>query len=39
VVTIEVPGGGGYGNPEKRRRELIEKDIKAGLVKNPHRTF
>jgi N-methylhydantoinase B/oxoprolinase/acetone carboxylase alpha subunit len=39
VVTIEVPGGGGYGNPEKRRRELIEKDIKAGLVKKPHRTF
>lgn len=32
VVTIEVPGGGGYGRPEKRRRELIEQDIKAGLV-------
>jgi N-methylhydantoinase B len=32
VVTIEVPGGGGYGKPEKRRRELIEKDIEAGLV-------
>jgi N-methylhydantoinase B len=36
VVTIEVPGGGGYGEPEKRRRELIEMDIKAGLVtENP----
>jgi N-methylhydantoinase B len=32
VVSIEVPGAGGYGNPEKRSRELIEKDIKAGLV-------
>lgn len=31
-VTIEVPGGGGYGKPENRRRELIEQDIKAGLV-------
>ena len=32
MVTIEVPGGGGYGRPENRRRELIEKDIEAGLV-------
>jgi len=32
VVTIEVPGGGGYGKPEKRRQELIEKDKEAGLV-------
>ena len=32
MVTIEVPGGGGYGRPENRRQELIEKDIEAGLV-------
>jgi N-methylhydantoinase B len=32
VVTIELPGGGGYGNPEKRRQELKEKDIRLGLV-------
>ena len=32
VVTIELSGGGGYGNPKKRRRELIEKDTIAGLV-------
>jgi len=32
MVTIEVPGGGGYGNPENRSHELIEKDFKAGLV-------
>lgn len=32
VVTIELPGGGGYGNLENRSQELIEKDIRAGLV-------
>ena len=32
VVTIELPGGGGYGNPENRKPDLVEKDIKAGLV-------
>lgn len=32
VVSIELPGGGGYGNPEKRRKDLIEKDIRLGLV-------
>jgi N-methylhydantoinase B len=32
VVTIDLPGGGGYGKPEHRKRELIEKDLKAGLV-------
>lgn len=38
-ITIELPGGGGYGKPEKRRRELIDNDIKEGLVtKNPHRS-
>ena len=36
TVTIEVPGGAGYGKPENRRHELIQEDIKAGLVsKNP----
>lgn len=32
VVTIELPGGGGYGNPDKRKPDLVDKDIKAGLV-------
>ncbi len=32
VVSIEVCGGGGYGDPQKRRQELIEKDKKAGLI-------
>jgi N-methylhydantoinase B len=32
LVTIELPGGGGYGNPENRTPELIEKDIRSGLI-------
>jgi N-methylhydantoinase B/oxoprolinase/acetone carboxylase alpha subunit len=32
VFTIELPGGGGYGSSEKRRRELTEKDVRLGLV-------
>jgi len=32
VVTVDLPGGGGYGKPELRKRELIEKDLRAGLV-------
>ena len=32
VVTLDLPGGGGYGRPENRKRELIEKDIRKGLV-------
>jgi N-methylhydantoinase B len=32
VVTIELPGGGGYGKPENRKPALIEMDMKAGLV-------
>ena len=32
VVTVDLPGGGGYGKPEHRKGSLIEKDLKAGLV-------
>ena len=31
-LTIEMPGGGGYGNPKKRNRKKIVEDIKAGLI-------
>ncbi len=31
-ITIETPGGAGYGKPENRRQDLIEKDIKDGLI-------
>jgi N-methylhydantoinase B len=32
LVTLDLPGGGGYGPPENRKQELIEKDITKGLV-------
>lgn len=32
VVTIELCGGGGYGDPKKRKQALIEKDIADGMV-------
>jgi N-methylhydantoinase B len=31
-LTVEVPGGGGWGDPRKRARELIARDVKQGLV-------
>jgi N-methylhydantoinase B len=32
VVRLLLPGGGGYGDPKKRDRELIERDLKNGYV-------
>lgn len=32
VVTMEVGGGGGYGSPEQRSRELVRHDVRAGYV-------
>ena len=32
VVRIETPGGGGYGPPEERERELILKDYREGRL-------
>ena len=31
-LIIEMPGGGGYGNPKNRDRKKIAQDIKAGLI-------
>ena len=31
-LVVELPGGGGLGDPKKRSRERIEADIAAGLV-------
>ena len=31
-LIIEMPGGGGYGNPKSRDRKKIAEDIKAGLI-------
>jgi N-methylhydantoinase B len=31
-LELELPGGGGWGNPLERPRELVESDIQQGLV-------
>lgn len=31
-LTIEMPGGGGYGNPKNRDRKKIVEDIKGGII-------
>ena len=35
-LIIEMPGGGGYGNPKNRNRKKIVEDIKAGLINADH---
>jgi len=32
TLVFETPGGGGFGKPEDRAPELIEKDVREGLV-------
>jgi N-methylhydantoinase B len=32
VVTIEAPGGGGYGNPRERDPEMVAADVREGYV-------
>ncbi len=32
VLVIKTPGGGGYGNPAERERELILKDVVNGFI-------
>jgi N-methylhydantoinase B len=31
-LTIELPGGGGWGEAKTRPRELVEDDLRQGLV-------
>jgi len=31
-VVVETPGGGGLGDPKRRSRELVERDVRDGLV-------
>lgn len=38
VVRLELGGGGGYGDPRQRARELIERDLADGRVTAPHAT-
>ena len=35
-LIIEMPGGGGYGNPKNRDRKKIVEDIKADLISADH---
>lgn len=32
VLCVLTPGGGGYGNPQKRNRESVKADIEAGKI-------
>lgn len=32
VVSLRLPGGGGYGSPEKRNRDAVEKDLLDGKI-------
>ncbi len=34
-LIVELPGGGGFGDPKNRRRELLQADIDAELVGEP----
>jgi len=31
-LLVELPGGGGFGDPRKRPKALVEADVKAGVV-------
>ena len=31
-VVVETPGGGGIGDPKKRAREEVARDVEYGLV-------
>jgi N-methylhydantoinase B len=31
-VVVETPGGAGIGDPKVRARELVERDVRDGLV-------
>ena len=31
-LVVELPGGGGFGDPKLRTRALVEADVKAGIV-------
>jgi len=31
-VRLETPGGGGIGDPKKRARDKVQRDVEYGLV-------
>jgi N-methylhydantoinase B len=32
LITLELPGGGGFGDPRERPREALESDLLEGYV-------
>ena len=32
IIIVETGGGGGYGDPQERLRELIERDVQRGYI-------
>ncbi len=32
IVIVETGGGGGYGPPTERARELVERDLRRGYI-------
>jgi N-methylhydantoinase B len=32
VIVVETGGGGGYGSPSERPRELVERDLRLGYI-------
>ena len=32
ALTVELPGGGGYGDPGERDRTLVEQDLRGGYI-------
>ena len=31
-LVVELPGGGGFGDPKRRSRAMIQADLDAGVV-------
>lgn len=32
ILTLETPGGGGFGEPKERPRDLVRRDVKSGYI-------
>ena len=32
VLTVQTPGGGGWGAPAEREPDRLERDVRAGLI-------
>lgn len=36
VLTLRLPGGGGYGDPKERDPELMRRDLERGYITRPY---